>query len=197
MLCNMKSPAAYMQAAFRAQNPCVLTMDNKRLRKETAYVFDFDPARTLIIFDEFANNLSGKTASGRGTTDERRENIKNLLNFLPVLGEDENGKMVKLDAAAVLSIPRRLKSQEVVRRGFMCNFLFQNISNIFGAPAVVREIVEKLTPAQEEIRKPKQNSLAGMNTIELDENGGVLIDNEIVIGKTQGLFGAKIYDNIS
>lgn len=66
MLCNLKSPSSYMQAAFRAQNPCILTRDGKRFRKETAYVFDFDPARTLIIFDEFANNLSKKRSTGAG-----------------------------------------------------------------------------------------------------------------------------------
>ena len=38
MLCNMKSPSSYMQAAFRAQNPCIVTRDGQRFRKETAYV---------------------------------------------------------------------------------------------------------------------------------------------------------------
>ena len=109
MLANLKSPSAYMQAAFRAQNPCVYTDGaNRRMRKETAYVFDFDPARTLIIFDEFANNLRPDTAAGRGTGDDRKENIRRLLNFFPVLGEDSEGRMVELDAAAVLSIPRRI-----------------------------------------------------------------------------------------
>lgn len=55
MLCNMKSPSSYMQAVFRAQNPCILTKNGQRYRKETAYVFDFDLTRTLIIFDDFAN----------------------------------------------------------------------------------------------------------------------------------------------
>ncbi len=192
MLCNMKSPSSYMQAAFRAQNPCIVTRDGQRFRKETAYVFDFDPARTLIIFDEFANNLTADTAGGRGTGDDRKENIKRLLNFFPVLGEDSEGRMVELDAASVLSIPRRLKSQEVVRRGFMSNFLFQNISNIFGAPAIVREIVEKLTPAQEEGRKVDPKRLDGMNTVTVDEGGEVEIPNETVIGRTQDLFGPKI-----
>ena len=118
MLCNLQSPSSYMQAAFRAQNPCILTRNGQRYRKETAYVFDFDPARTLIIFDEFANNLSPDMVAGRGTSEERRQNIKRLLNFFPVLGEDEEGRMVELDAAQVLSIPRKLKSVEVVRRGF-------------------------------------------------------------------------------
>ena len=196
MLCNMKSPSAYMQAAFRAQNPCILTRDGQRFRKETAYVFDFDPARTLIIFDEFANNLSADTVGGRGTADDRKENIKRLLNFFPVLGEDDEGKMVELDAASVLSIPRKLKSQEVVRRGFMSNFLFRNISNVFGAPAIVREIVEKLTPAHEEGKKADTQKLDGMDTVHVDEHGEVNLPQEIVIGKTQDLFGPKIYEEI-
>ena len=68
MLCNLQSPSSYMQAAFRAQNPCILTKNGQRMRKETAYIFDFDPARTLIIFDEFANNLSPATANGKVVT---------------------------------------------------------------------------------------------------------------------------------
>ena len=196
MLCNMKSPSAYMQAAFRAQNPCILTREGQRFRKETAYVFDFDPARTLIIFDEFANNLSADTVGGRGTADDRKENIKRLLNFFPVLGEDDEGKMVELDAASVLSIPRKLKSQEVVRRGFMSNFLFRNISNVFGAPAIVRQIVEKLTPAHEEGKKADTQRLNGMDTVHVDENGEVDLPQEIVLGRTQDLFGPKIYEEI-
>ena len=196
MLCNMKSPSSYMQAAFRAQNPCILTRDGQRYRKETAYVFDFDPARTLIVFDEFANNLRPETVR-YGTTDDRKDNIKRLLNFFPVIGEDSEGKMVELDAASVLSIPRALKSREVVRRGFKCNFLFTNISNVFGAPGIVRDIVEKLTPAAEVQAKSRDNSvLDGMNDIDVDDNGEVKLDNEIIIGKTTDLFGDKIYDDI-
>ncbi len=197
MLCNMKSPSSYMQAAFRAQNPCILTRNGQRYRKETAYIFDFDPARTLIIFDEFANNLSPDTVSGNGTSDERKDNIKRLLNFFPVLGEDEEGTMEELDAAAVLSIPRKIKSQEVVRRGFLSNFLFQNISNVFGAPNVVKEIVEKLTPAHEESKKGRQDALEGMSDVAVDENGEVEIPKEVVIGKTQDLFGAKVYEQFA
>lgn len=196
MLCNLKSPSSYMQAAFRAQNPCILTRNGKRMRKETAYVFDFDPARTLIIFDEFANNLIKQTASGRGTTEDRKENIKRLLNFFPVIGEDNEGKMVELDAAQVLSIPRKLKSQEVVRRGFMSNFLFQNISNIFGAPSVVCEILEQIAPAHEEGKNKQSDALDKIQDVPVGENGDVEIPNEIIIGKTQDLFGEKIYETI-
>lgn len=51
--------------------------------------------------------------------------------------------MVLLDAEKVLSIPRKLKSQEVVRRGFMSDFLFQNIGHIFNAPQAVIDILNK------------------------------------------------------
>lgn len=191
MLCNLQSPSSYMQAAFRAQNPCTFTKNGQRMRKEVSYVFDFDPARTLIVYDEFANNLLRRTAAGRGTADDRKENIRRLLNFFPVLGEDDEGRMVELDAAQVLSIPRKIKSQEVVRKGFMSNFLFQNISNIFGAPKIVQDIVGKLTPAQEEKGTKKDLEI---RDLPVDDDGNVDIPNEIVIGKTQDLFGEKIYE---
>lgn len=72
-----------------------------------------------------------------------------MLNFFPVIGEDEQGKMVELDAEKVLSIPRKIKSQEVVKRGFMSDFLFQNISNVFHAPQEVIDIIQTFTPIQE------------------------------------------------
>ena len=36
--------------------------------------------------------------------------------------------MIPLDAEKVLSIPRKIKSKEVVRMGFQSNFLFQNMA---------------------------------------------------------------------
>ena len=50
----------------------------------------------------FITLLSGTPATG-GTTEDREENIKRLLNFFPVLGEDDEGRMIELDAAQVLS----------------------------------------------------------------------------------------------
>lgn len=72
-----------MQAAFRAQNPWDYEVDGQMRQKENAYVFDFAPERTLTIYDEFANNLSSKTTNGGGTTDDRKANIRTLLNFFP------------------------------------------------------------------------------------------------------------------
>ena len=113
-----------------------------------------------------------------------------------MLGEDDAGRMVQLDAAQVLSIPRRLKSMEVVRRGFLSNFLFRDIGMVFGAPAIVRDIMDKLTPAQEDGRKNNAPSLDGLSSVAVDENGDTAIFNEIVIGRTQDIFGAKHYAEI-
>lgn len=193
MLSNMRSPALYMQSAFRAQNPCLFKLGTSFKRKENAYVFDFDPARTLTIFEQFANNLNPKTAKGDGTAEERKENVRELLNFFPVIGEDEQGELMELDAEKVLTIPRKIRSVEVVKRGFMSNFLFQNISNIFGAPKEVIDIITSFEPVDEP--KSKVNLTDEVQKdLSLDENGEVTLTDEYVIGRTQDVFGDKIYD---
>ncbi len=197
ILSNMKSPAEYMQAAFRAQNPYEYEDDGKLYRKENAYVFDFAPERTLTIFDDFANNLNARTANGGGTKSEHEEHIKRLLNFFPVIAEDDDGKMVELDAAKVLTIPKTIKAKEVIRRGFMSNFLFQNIGNIFSAPAAVRSVLEKLTPAEEQSDKKNDLSMDDAETVNVDENGDVELPGELVIQKAEGIFGQKIYDDVT
>jgi superfamily II DNA or RNA helicase len=192
MLSNVKSPALYMQAAFRAQNPCLFATAEGFERKENAYVFDFDPARTLIIFEEFANDLSSNTASGRGTVENRKENIRTLLNFFPVIGEDKDGEMVELDAEQVLLIPRKIKSVEVVRRGFMSDFLFANISHVFAAPKEVQDIINQF----EAVQAPKEKvNLAPevKEELSLNEAGEVELSNEHVIGQAAELFGDKVY----
>ena len=195
MLSNIKSPALYMQAAFRSQNPCLFSNNGEFYRKENAYVFDFDPARTLIIYEKFANDLSTKTSDGKGDSDKRKENIKNLLNFFPVIGEDEAGEMVELDAEKVLSIPRKIKSQEVVKRGFMSDFLFQNISNVFHAPQEVIDIIQNFTPIQEQKSRVDITPSTGKE-LSLDENGEVSLEEGYVIGKSTEIFGNKIFETV-
>ena len=156
ILSNMKSPAQYMQTAFRAQTPHLyIDTDGRYHRKENAYVFDFDPARTLSIYEEMANGLTAETASGGGDIDTRKAHIRELLNFFPVIGEDEQGEMEALDAEQVMLIPRRIRSKEVVRSGFMSNFLFANISNIYGCSAGVISIINKF----DAIKESKKNSV--------------------------------------
>lgn len=196
MLSSMKSPSEYMQAAFRAQNPYTFERDGELVQKQNAYVFDFDPTRTLTIFDDFANNLQEATANGKGTAEEHEKNIRQLLNFFPVIGEDEDGQMVELDAKQVMSIPRHLKSQEVVKRGFMSNFLFTNIGRIFSAPAEVREILNGLVTAKEEKVKQEANAIDGAEDVSVNDQGEVEVPHDRVIGKSKELFGDKVYSDL-
>jgi superfamily II DNA or RNA helicase len=195
MLSNVKSPALYMQAAFRAQNPCLFSDNGQYYRKQNAYVFDFDPARTLTIFEEFANDLSEDTSDGRGTEQQREDNIRNLLNFFPVIGEDEDGKMIEMDAARVLSIPRKIRSKEVVRRGFMSDFLFQNISRVFNAPKEVLDILNSF----DAVKEPKNSVNIDDETrdeLSLDKDGNVALNDQYVIGQSADIFGDKIFDDV-
>src|SRR5699024_11962524 len=81
--------------------------------------------------------------------DSRKQHVRELLNFFPVYGEDADGSMIELDAEKVLTIPRRIHAREVVERGFMSNFLFANISGIFGAPREIIEIINNMQAWEE------------------------------------------------
>lgn len=189
MLSNVKSPALYMQAAFRAQNPCLFNIDGTLYRKENAYVFDFDPARTLDIFEQFANDLSSDTTRGKGDMDTRKRHVRELINFFPVYGEDDDGEMITLDAEKVLSIPRKIHAVEVVRRGFMSNFLFQNISNIFSAPQEVVNIIKQFEPVKEPVPVTKNTK----DDLSINDEGEVELSHTTIDIGVEDVFGEKIY----
>ena len=195
MLSNMRSAALYMQAAFRAQNPHMFNIDGKCFKKINAYVFDFDPARSLDIYESIANNLHEDTAEGKGDSDTRKQHVRELLNFFPVFAEDKRGDMIELDAEKVLSIPRAIHAQEVVRKCFMCNFLFQNISCIFAAPSVVSKILNKIQPFKE--AQPVDVDDEVVSELNINDKGDVDVPEETVIGTAQNIFGYKIYEDIA
>lgn len=194
ILSNMKSPAQYMQAAFRAQTPYLYKgSDGQFHRKENAYIFDFDPARTLTNYEEMANGLSADTASGGGDADTRKQHVRELLNFFPVIGEDEDGEMMELDAEQVMLIPRKIRSQEVVRSGFMSNFLFANISSIYGCSAGIINIINQF----DAVSAPKNGMVDAESVEELsgvvDEDGNTRPNQAMVKEVQAALFGPKIY----
>ena len=198
MLSNMASPALYMQSAFRAQNPCLFhDAQGNAYRKQNAYVFDFDPARTLTIFEQFANDLIPETSGDKGDFDQRKQHVRELLNFFPVYGEDDRGSMIELDAESVLTIPRHIHAKEVVERGFMSNFLFANISGIFGAPKEIIDIINGMQAIEEPKTLPRvgiDDNTAG--DLHLNENGDVEIPEEQTIGLAGELFGDKVYSDV-
>lgn len=190
MLSNLSSPAQYMQAAFRAQNPCTFERAGHVYQKQNSYIFDFAPERTLRIFDAFANNLH---ANPSGDPQVRHENIRTLLNFFPVLGEDAEGRMIELDAAQVLTFPQVFKAREVVRRGFLSNLLFANVAGIFRYSEHVKEILEKLPTA-------KQGKVRNGDPIEIPvpppvtvPDGNVQVDVETVINPKVEALGKPVW----
>lgn len=190
MLSDLSSPAQYMQAAFRAQNPCTFERAGHVFQKQNAYIFDFAPERTLTIFDAFANNLHLNPSGDQGV---RQENIRRLLNFFPVLGEDAEGRMIELDASQVLTFPQVFKAREVVRRGFLSNLLFANVAGIFRYSEHVKEILDKLPTA-------KQGKVTNGQPIEIpqpppvtDPEGHVQVDVETVINPKVSELGKPVY----
>jgi len=185
MLNNCKSPALYMQSAFRAQTP----FEFEGKIKTDCFVFDFAPDRVLQTIAEFANNMQGKSSA---SPDEK--NVKTLLNFLAVIAEDDTGKMKELDANEVLTIPLKFITQEIVIRGFMSNRLFENISGIFGAPRSVMEIIEKMNPEiNGRLGDYNKNIPSQKIKIWLDDSNRVHIGEDIIVNTTNGLLGDKKY----
>ncbi|GAA4565041.1 DEAD/DEAH box helicase family protein [Micromonospora coerulea] len=190
MLSDLSSPAQYMQAAFRAQNPCTFERAGRVFQKQNSYIFDFAPERTLTIFDAFANNLHPNPS---GDQSVRQDNIRRLLNFFPVLGEDTEGRMIELDASQVLTFPQVFKAREVVRRGFLSNLLFANVAGIFRYSEHVKEILDKLPTA-------KQGKVTNGQPIEMpqpppvtDPDGNVQVDVETVINPKVAELGKPVY----
>lgn len=189
MLSERNSAAEYMQASFRAQNPYVFSKVDEMLgetvvyRKTDCYVFDFNPEHTLDIVEQFANNLYSSTTGGRGTVDERRKNIEDLLKYMPVTGEGDDGKMRPFDADMVMLVPRRLRAEEVVLSGFRSNRLFQNMTCVFRAGNRVFEIVRKI-PEKEAgpAPGPKGDPVphADVDEMYVDENGDVGVPDDVV-----------------
>jgi type II restriction enzyme len=190
MLSNLSSPSLYMQAAFRAQNPCTFERGGTVFQKKNAYIFDFAPERTLTIIDQFANNLSS-TPSGDQSV--RQDNIRELLNFFPVIGEDSEGHMVELDAAQVLTFPQTFKAREVVRRGFLSNLLFANVAGIFRYAEHVKEILEKLPEAKQGKIKPGGSIDLPEPVPSLDPEGNVQVDIETVINPKIAELGRPVW----
>lgn len=192
MLSNLASPALYMQAAFRAQNPHTFTRGDELLRKQNAYIFDFAPERTLQIFDQFANNLSPVPALAH---EDRVANIRTLLNFFPVIGEDADGTMKLLDPSDVLIFPQMIKAREVVRRGFLSNLLFANIAGIFRLPPEAHAIINDLPTVKD------KNGKTGTSKVDVpvpppvvDADGNVEVDFDTVIAPVIAGLGKPVYD---
>lgn len=108
---NTTSAQSYLQAAFRAQTPF---SDEILGIKKKAYIFDFAPDRALNIL---AKSVSMSPKAGALNTSEQKEKLENLLNFLPVLGQQGN----EMKSYSIDTMMRQLKkayAEKAVMSGF-------------------------------------------------------------------------------
>ena len=192
MMSDVKKETLYTQAIFRAQNPYKYEKDGKLYRKKSAYVFDFSPYRVLEIYDKLANSLSEKSAIGNITESERQENVAELLNFFPVLSEDENGKMIELDASQVLTLPAAKMASDIVRRGFITNLLFKDIGNVFNIPSEIVKKLNKMPNSKEDGTANKKDKRDVSDNRERDEQKQkrISVNRNIIWG--QKVYGEPI-----
>lgn len=92
---DVASPENYFQTAFRAQTP--YKNRSTGWSKETCYIFDFSPNRSLRLLTTYSEKLS---ADSNLTTSEQR--IAEFIRYLPVLKVAGN-QMVDMDAREVLT----------------------------------------------------------------------------------------------
>lgn len=103
------SAANYLQTIFRVQSPC--NSDGKI--KDTAYVFDFAPDRTLKMVSS-AVKISSK--AGKTTNDDKK--IMGLfLNYCPVISVS-GSEMQEYSTSRLLQQLKRAYADRVVRNGF-------------------------------------------------------------------------------
>jgi hypothetical protein len=98
VLRSLKSPEAYFQAAFRVQSPWVVKNDDgtRTVKKQTCYVFDFDPNRALTLIYQYGTKLAGSSTSSIPAAV-----IEELVEFLPIFAFD-GGRMDAVDVNAVM-----------------------------------------------------------------------------------------------
>ena len=188
MLSDVKQETLYMQAIFRAQNPYKYEKDGQLYRKKSAYVFDFSPYRVLEIYDKLANSLIEKGAIGNLTEADRKDNVAELLNFFPVIAQDEHGKMIELDASEVLTLPAAKMASDIVRRGFITNLLFKDIGNVFNIPSEIAKRLNKLPNSKEDGSANKKDKRDITNNREREEQ-----KQKHITANRNIIWGQKVY----
>ncbi|MEQ9810402.1 Eco57I restriction-modification methylase domain-containing protein [Streptococcus jiangjianxini] len=118
-LSNTNSAMNYLQAAFRAQTP----FSHEKLgRKENCYIFDFAPDRALSVMAESAQINSGV---GKKNTQEQKDAMTRLLNFMPILGASGN-EMKPYNVDKLLTQLKKVYAEKAVRSGFEDDSLYND-----------------------------------------------------------------------
>ena len=185
MLDDSNSKERYFQTVFRAQSPWDYKDDDGVTHfKQNAYVFDFSPARTLGVIEEYAEKTFTKKDKKVITSDEKVEAIMRVLNFMPFISMDENREMRMVEAKELLSMGRSVAAREIFEGGFMSQKIF-NIKGVFRDSKKTRALID-LTRGKTAIdmSKAKTNKQATEyeNSIKakIGDNGEIVIsDNSL------------------
>ena len=118
-LSNTNSAMQYLQAAFRAQTPY---SSEEFGEKTNCYIFDFAPDRALTVM---AASTQLNTGVGKRTSFAQKNQMAELMNFLPIIGETGNGmKPFKVDT--MLAKIKRVYAEKAVRTGFDDDSLYSD-----------------------------------------------------------------------
>lgn len=118
-LSNTNSAANYLQAAFRAQTP----FSHEKLGMKTnCYIFDFAPDRALTVMAEAAQINSGV---GKQNTQQQKDAMNRLLNFMPILGSSDQG-MTPYSVDKMLTQLKKVYAEKAVRSGFEDDSLYND-----------------------------------------------------------------------
>lgn len=118
-LSNTNSAMQYLQAAFRAQTPF---SDKELGMKENCYIFDFAPDRALTVM---ADSTRLNTGAGKLQTKDQRSKMGDMLNFLPIIGEQNQG-MQPYKVDSLLTQLKKVYAEKAVRTGFDDDSLYND-----------------------------------------------------------------------
>lgn len=110
-LSNTNSAMQYLQAAFRAQTPYSSPTFGK---KTNCYIFDFAPDRALTVM---AESTQLNTGVGKRTSSVQKQQMSELMNFLPIIGMTGNG-MRRYSVDTMLAQIKRVYAEKAVNMGF-------------------------------------------------------------------------------
>lgn len=118
-LSNTNSAANYLQAAFRAQTP----FSHEKLGMKTnCYIFDFAPDRALTVMAEATQINSGV---GKQNTQQQKDAMNRLLNFMPILGSSDQG-MAPYNVDKMLTQLKKVYAEKAVQSGFEDDSLYND-----------------------------------------------------------------------
>ena len=141
------SASNYLQTIFRVQSPC----NKNGMIKETAYVFDFAPDRTLKMVSE-AVSVSAK--AGKNKSGDKAI-LGKFLNYCPVISIS-GSKMTEYKPERLLQQLKRAYADKVARNGFADPKLYnEELMKLDDLDIKKFEDLQKIMKASKSDYKPK------------------------------------------